>query len=116
MIQLFFGVLFAFISALYDKGKRFTNHTPRFLFRIAVTLIIAKIGEHDIHDWIINVIIIGVGFYLVFDYFLNILEKRKWNYIGNTAKLDKFVNKYVGWMGILVIKVLLLFVLICLKD
>lgn len=105
--MILLGFVLALGCALYDKGKIFVNHTPRFLFRVAVALLLAKIGVNNIWDWIINVIIIGVGFYMTFDYILNILEKRKWNYIGDTAKIDIFTKYYLGWTGILIIKILL---------
>ena len=77
--------LFTLLSALYDNGKRFINHTPRFIFRAVV---VAIISYFESGNFLINYIQNAAVFYLLFDYTLNILEGRKWNYIGNTAKWD----------------------------
>ena len=77
--------LFTLLSALYDNGKRFVNHTPRFFFRVVV---VAIISYFESGNFLINYIQNAAVFYLLFDYTLNILEGRKWNYIGNTAKWD----------------------------
>ena len=81
MITLLFTILFA----LYDNGKRFINHTPRFIFR---AIVVAIISYFESGNFLINYIQNAAVFYLLFDYTLNILEGRKWNYIGNTAKWD----------------------------
>ena len=78
-------IIFTILSALYDNGKRFVNHTPRFIFRAVV---VAIISYFESGNFLINYIQNVAVFYLLFDYTLNILEGRKWNYIGNTAKWD----------------------------
>ena len=78
-------IIFTLLSALYDNGKRFINHTPRFIFRAVVVAIISYLESGN---FLINYIQNAAVFYLLFDYTLNILEGRKWNYIGNTAKCD----------------------------
>jgi hypothetical protein len=92
-------VIFTLLSAIYDNGKRFEDHSGRFIFRsVAVALIsffeaptiLIGIWEPTLLQFGINTAI----FYLIFDYTLNILENRKWNYIGNTAAIDQFTNKY----------------------
>jgi hypothetical protein len=47
-------------------------------------------------------------FYLLFDYTLNVLEGRKWNYIGQTAEIDKLWHKYGGWLFQLIFKIIFL--------
>ena len=78
-------ILFTLLSALYDNCKRFINHTPRFIFRAVV---VAIISYFEGGNFLINYIQNAAVFYLLFDYTLNILEGRKWNYTGNTAKWD----------------------------
>jgi hypothetical protein len=78
-------IIFTLLSALYDNGKRFINHTPRFIFRAIVVAIISYFGSDK---FIFNFVVNTAIFYLLFDYTLNILEGRKWNYTGNTAKWD----------------------------
>ena len=78
-------ILFTLLSALYDNCKRFINHTPRFIFRAVV---VAIISYFESGNFLINYIQNAAVFYLLFDYTLNILEGRKWNYTGNTAKWD----------------------------
>lgn len=96
-------VLFTILSALYDKGKRFTNHIPRFIFRLIIVAIISYIENGN---FIINLLTNATIFYLIFDYLLNILENRKWNYIGNTSKIDLlWRNIKGGWKTQLIFKV-----------
>jgi hypothetical protein len=78
-------IIFTILSALYDNGKRFINHTPRFIFRAVVVAIISYLESGN---FLINYIQNAAVFYLLFDYMLNILEGRKWNYIGGTAEWD----------------------------
>jgi hypothetical protein len=52
---------------------------------------------------------------LIFDYALNILEGRKWNYIGQTAKTDILWKKLGGWIPQLVFKLIFLITTINLK-
>ena len=92
-------MLFTILSALYDNGKRFENHAPRFVFRF---LIVALISYFTDTNFILNTSI----FYLLFDYLLNILEGRKWNYIGQTAKFDLFFRKIGGWIPQLFFKII----------
>lgn len=92
------------LSALYDKGKRFTNHIPRFIFRSIVVGLISYFSEGN---FLINFAQNTAIFYLLFDYTLNIIEGRKWNYIGSTSTIDKFWLK-VGWMPQLIFKLILL--------
>ena len=78
-------IIFTLLSALYDKGKRFTNHTPRFIFRV---LIVGLISYFSKGKFISNLALNTAIFYLLFDYALNIFEGRAWNYLGNTALWD----------------------------
>ncbi len=107
------AIIFTLLSALYDKGKRFTNHIPRFIFRaiiiclisiIEVPAILVGIWKPTLFQFLFNTAI----FYGIFDYILNILEKRKWNYIGDTAIHDIVWGKYLGgWIPQLIFKILL---------
>ena len=107
-------LIFTILSALYDKGKRFTNHTPRFIFRAIVVGLISYFSEGN---FIINFAQNTAIFYLLFDYTLNILEGRKWNYIGQTAKWDikrREIEKVIPYFD-LTSKIILLIVIIYIK-
>ena len=105
--------LFTILSALHDKGKRFTNHLPRFIFRAIVVLVISYFSEGN---FFINFAQNTAIFYLLFDYTLNMLEGRKWNYIGNTAIHDIIWSKYLGgWTPQLIFKLIFLTITIYLK-
>jgi hypothetical protein len=71
-------VVFTILSALFDTNKRFTDHTSRFVFRAIVVGLISYFIEGN---FLINFAQNTAIFYLLFDYTLNILEGRKWNYI-----------------------------------
>jgi hypothetical protein len=105
-------LLFTILSALYDNGKRFTNHVPRFLFRAIVVTIISYLGQGN---FITNFLLNTAIFYAAFDYTLNLLEGRKWNYIGQTSIIDKLWLKYGGTITQLIFKILLLTITIYLK-
>jgi len=106
-------ILFIILSAWYDKGKRFEDHSTRFIIRFAV---ITTLSMFQTGDYLINFLINTFIFYFIFDYLLNILEKRKWNYIGNTSKIDIFWKK-LGWKCQLIFKLtsLVIFILIKIK-
>lgn len=104
--MIFLGILFSSLCAFYDKGKRFENHIPRFLFRVLIALIFAWINVNSVKDYFVNFLQFGAGFYFAFDYILNIFEKRKWNYIGDTSKIDIFAKKYLGWELLLLLKII----------
>lgn len=109
-------ISFTLLSALYDKGKRFTNHIPRFIFRAVVVFLISLFEPGNI---IANFLFYSSIFFLLFDYILNILENREWCYIGNTAKLDKLRHKIFGkficW-GDLMVKTILVSLTLILKT
>ena len=105
---------FTILSALYDKGKRFTNHKPRFIFRAIVVGLISYFSEGN---FLINFAQNTAIFYLFFDYALNILEGRKWNYIGSTALWDiqrREIEKTIPYFD-LTSKVVLLITIIYIK-
>ena len=86
-------IIFTLLSALYDNGKRFTDHTSRFVFRAIVVAIISLIEAPQLlvggyYQYLTTFAFNTAIFYGLFDYTLNILENRKWNYIGQTAKID----------------------------
>ena len=113
-------VIFTILSALFDTNKRFIDHTSRFVFRaimvclisiIEVPTILIGIWKPTLFQFFFNIAI----FYGIFDYVLNILEKREWNYIGSTSKIDQFTNKYGNWKIQFIIKILLVAVTFTLK-
>ena len=88
-------LLFTLLSSLYDNGKRFVDHKPRWVFRAFVIFLISVyeiptilvgIWKPTLTQFFFNTAI----FYGIFDYVLNILEKRRWNYIGSTAVIYIF--------------------------
>jgi hypothetical protein len=115
-------VIFTILSAIYDNGKRFEDHSGRFIFRsVAVALIsffeaptiLIGIWEPTLLQFALNTAI----FYLIFDYTLNILEGRKWNYLGNTAWWDiqrNSIQNIIPYFD-LTSKTLLLIVIIIIK-
>jgi hypothetical protein len=112
-------IIFTILSAIYDNGKRFEDHSGRFIFRsVAVALIsffeaptiLIGIWEPTLLQFGINTAI----FYLIFDYTLNIFEGRKWNYIGHTAKIDLLWHKLGGWIAQIIFKITLTIVTLCL--
>ncbi len=93
------SIVFAILSALYDKGKRFEDHSSRFITRAFIILVITLFASGNI---IINFFLGASVFFLFFDYTLNILERRPWYYLGNTAKLDILRNKIFGkWVKVI---------------
>lgn len=105
-------LLFIILFALHDNGKRFTDHKQRFMFRAIVVALISYFSEGN---FIINFAQNTAIFYLIFDYALNILEGRKWNYVGSTSKIDQFINKYGSWKIQFIIKISLVAVAFALK-
>lgn len=83
-------LIFTILSALYDNGKRFVDHGPRFIFRAVVVAVISCFEQGN---FISNFLLNTAVFYAAFDYTLNLLEGRKWNYIGQTATTDVLKGK-----------------------
>ena len=113
-------LIFTILSAIYDNGKRFTDHTSRFVFRaifiglisfFEMPTILVGVWKPTLMQFFFNTAI----FYGIFDYVLNILEKRKWNYIGDTAIIDQFINKYGNWKIQFLFKILLIILTFVLK-
>lgn len=101
-------ILFTVGSALFDaelfhKGKGFIDHTPRFIFRAIVVGLISYFTNT-------NIILNAALFYLFFDYSLNIFWNKPWNYIGETAEIDKLWIAAGGWVPQLIFKLLLVIV------
>jgi len=105
MIVIF---LFTILSAWYDNGKRFVDHTPRFIFRAIVVGLISYFTNT-------NIFFNAAIFYILFDYTLNILEGRDWNYLGKTAKIDILWNKVGGWIPQFIFKITFLIITACFK-
>ena len=106
--------IFTLLSAWYDNGKRFVDHRPRFIFRVIVVVIISYFSDGN---FILNFLQNTAIFYLLFDYTLNILEGRKWNYIGSTALWDIQRNKIQNIIPYfdIISKVVLLIIIIYIK-
>ncbi len=98
-------LLFTLLSAYYDKGKRFVNHTPRFIFR---SLVVAAISLLQDGNFFTNMFLNTAIFYVIFDYVLNVFEGREWNYIGNTSVVDAIWRKYGGETTQLIFKITLI--------
>ena len=102
MIVIF---LFTILSAWYDNGKRFVDHTPRFIFR---AIVVGLISYFSAGNSLINFAQNTAIFYLLFDYALNIFEGRNWNYVGSTALIDQTWHKLGGWIPQLIFKIIFL--------
>lgn len=103
-------ILFTLLSAYYDanqlnQGKYFKDHTTRAIFRVLVLLIISFIFNTHI------LILLSI-FYLLFSTSLNLMWGKKWNYIGKTAIIDNFWNKFGGWIPQYITKILLVIITI----
>jgi hypothetical protein len=101
-------ILFTIISAYFDANqfkqeKFFVDHTPRFIFREIVVIIIS----YHTHT---NILLNSSLFYLFFDYSLNIFWNTPWNYVGNTAKIDKIWRSIGGWKSQLIFKLTLVLI------
>jgi hypothetical protein len=113
-------IAFTILSAIYDTNKRFTDHTSRFVFRVIMVCLISIIEVPTIlvgvwKPTLIQFLFNTAIFYGIFDYTLNILEKRNWNYIGDTSKIDQFINKYGNWKIQFIFKILLIILTFILK-
>jgi len=97
--------IFTLLSAWYDNGKRFVDHRPRFIFR---AIVVGLISHFSAGNFLINFAQNTAIFYLLFDYALNILEGRKWNYLGSTSEIDKLWGKCGGWIPQLIFKIIFL--------
>lgn len=105
-------LIFTLLSALYDNGKRFVDHKPRFIFR---AIVVGLISYFSAGNFFITFAQNTAIFYLLFDYSLNILEGRKWNYVGVTAKIDILWKRLGGWIPKLIFKIILLLITIYIK-
>lgn len=101
-------ILFTIGSALFDaglflNGHRFIDHTPRFILRAIIVSLISYLTNT-------NIILNSALFYMFFDYSLNIFWNKPWNYIGETAEIDKLWIAAGGWVPQLIFKILLVIV------
>lgn len=99
-------IIFTLLSAYYDAqelkaGRYFKDHTPRALFRVLVLFIISVLFNT-------HVLILLSVFYLIFDFSLNIMWGKKWNYIGNTSTIDRFFNSIGGYIPQYIFKITIL--------
>lgn len=114
-------VVFTILCAWYDAGKRFENHDSRFIFRAVIIslisiyecpLILLGLWKHTVAYTLFNASL----FYLLFDYALNIFERRPWNYVGTTSDIDKLWLKFGGWFPQLIFKVLFVLMIFIIKK
>lgn len=107
-------LIFTILSAWYDNGKRFVDHTPRFIFRALSVILISYFTNGN---FFINFAENTIFFYCIFDYLLNIFEGRKWYYIGNTAWWDIQRNKIQNFIPYfdIISKTVLLIIIIYIK-
>lgn len=112
-------IIFTILSSLYDKGKRFEDHSSRFIFRAVIVSLISLfevptilvgVWKPTLMQFFFNVSI----FYAIFDYWLNMFEHRNWNYIGSTSVIDRFWLK-IGWIWQLLFKIILLTIFFILR-
>jgi hypothetical protein len=89
ILTIVFTLLSAYIDKLYLKKQFIFNHTIRFVLRGLIITIIAYLTQT-------NIFLLAGIFYLLFDYSLNIMRGIKWNYVGNTAKIDITKHKIFG--------------------
>lgn len=113
-------IIFTILSALYDKGKRFEDHSSRFIFRAVIVSLISffEVPTILVGIWqptVIQLFLNTAIFYLIFDYTLNVLEGRKWNYVGYTAKTDIMWRKIGGWIPQFIFKLIFLTITIKLE-
>jgi hypothetical protein len=57
-------VIFTLLSAIYDNGKRFTDHTSRFVFRAIMVCLISVIE--------VPAILVGIWKLTLFQFLFNI--------------------------------------------
>ena len=72
-LSMILTIIFTLLSALYDNGKRFVNHRPRFIFRAITVCLISYFSKGN---FLINFAQNTAIFYLLFDYALNMFEGR----------------------------------------
>jgi len=107
-------IIFTLLSAYYDAeelkaGRYFKDHTPRALFRVLVLFIISIFTSTHI------LILLSV-FYLLFSTSLNLMWGKQWNYIGKTAIIDNFWNRFGGWIPQYITKITLVILTITLLN
>ena len=86
--------IFTILSAWYDNGKRFVDHTPIFIFRV---IVVGLMSYFSAGNFIINFAQNTAIFYLFFDYSLNLFEGRNWNYVGSTAPIYNVIFNSGEW-------------------
>ena len=100
MIALIFWLLIPLTNAFADawiieRLKMPIDHLVEFLVRGMFAIVYgaivfdAQAGTHGAMVILYEV----TSFYVVFELALNMLRGKPWNYLGNTASLDKFLSK-----------------------
>jgi hypothetical protein len=100
MIKLLIWLLFPTANAVLDwyiieRDKKPIDHLVEFIFRgFAVILYGALVFDAQAGTHGFAVIAYEVcSFYIVFELVLNELRGKPWNYLGNTAMLDKILSR-----------------------
>lgn len=98
MIAIFCWLLIpltnAFVDAwMIERLKMPIDHLVEFIFRgifaILYGILVFGIEDGDRGAWVVLYEV--TSFYVVFELALNLLRRKPWNYLGNTAALDKFL-------------------------
>jgi hypothetical protein len=98
-LLLFVGVL---IIALVIDGwqilelEKSPDHKLEQFIKTAIWLILAVFLNEDWRDKIMYFLAYHFAFGFPFDILLNLMRKKEWNYIGNTAWTDKLGRKWPG--------------------
>lgn len=100
MIAIFCWLLIpltnAFVDAwMIERLKMPIDHLVEFLFRGMFAILYGALifDAKDGHQGTAVIIYEATSFYVVFELALNLLRRKPWNYLGNTAALDKFLAK-----------------------
>lgn len=79
-------------SAAEEKQFHVANALLSFMFLFTVTIALQEVWWQSI----LSFLLLGFVYYLTFDIALNKLLGKRWDYIGNTARLDRLIK---GWFG-----------------
>ena len=100
-----------------NKQKRIINHGfSAFMDCIIYSFSASLIFNYYLllSNWVVlGAFIIALGFrWLFFDLLFNIINKKRWDHYGNSAKLDLFLKKTGNWHIFIKLAVILLGILI----
>lgn len=93
---LLIPIVNAFIDAwIIERLKQPIDHLIEAIFRGMVMILYGALvfDAQDGPQGMAVIIYEVASFYLVFELVLNLLRRKPWNYLGNTAALDRFLSK-----------------------